>query len=169
MTRKISVISLLVASALFAMTSERASAQGTSAPSTTPVPHVSPSPPPPPPKTIVPTSALLPTDSSVALCKNGTWIYNPGNAAECAQRGGLLVAMPKRAAAPQVMAAAAVVSASVIAPARVALAPPTTATMQCKDGTFLYGAPSADRCANNGGLAAIFSHPTPAPARPARP
>ena len=167
MTRKISVISLLVASALFAMTSERASAQATSAPSTTPIPHVSPSP--PPPKTIIPTSALLPTDSSVALCKNGTWIYNPGTAAECAQRGGLLVAMPKRTATLQVMAAAAVVSASVIAPARVALAPPATATMQCKDGTFLYGAPSADRCTNNGGLAAIFTHPTPAPARPSRP
>ena len=168
MTRKISVISFVAVSALFAVTAERASAQG-SPNITTPVPHIAPSPPPTPPKIIVPTSALPPTDSSVALCKNGTWIYAPGVATDCAQRGGLLVAMSRRAAPPQIVSAVATAKASVIAPARVASAPPATSTMQCKDGTFLYGAPSADRCANNGGLAAIFARPIPPPARPSRP
>ena len=125
--------------------------------------------PPTPPKNTTPSSAMPPSDSAVALCKNGTWIYGSGSPADCTQRGGLLVAMPKRAAPPSVTAVASMASAAVIAPAKVAAAPPATATMQCKDGTFLYGAPSADRCTNNGGLAAIFTRPTPPPARPARP
>lgn len=28
--------------------------------------------------------------------------------------------------------------------------------MRCKDGSYLSGAPSADRCANNGGVASVF-------------
>ena len=169
MTRKSAVLGFAAAAVLIACTSRSAVAQGNSNSSTAPAPHVDPSPPPPPPKSLTPASALAPTDSSVALCKNGTWIYAPGAITDCAQRGGLQVAMPPRAKPPQVVAAAIAAQASVIAPARVATAPPATSTMQCKDGTFLYGAPSADRCANNGGLAAIFARPTPPPARPTRP
>ena len=165
MTRYSSVLVLTAVAMLIAFTAGNAGAQG----SAVPTPHVAPSPPPTPPKTIVPSSALPPTDSSVALCNNGTWIYIPGVATDCAQRAGLRVAMPRRAPTPQIVAAATAAQASVVAPARVALTPPATSTMQCKDGTFLYGAPSADRCANNGGLAAIFARPTPPPARPTRP
>ena len=162
MTKLTSVFGILAAVTAIALTTQRASAQGT------PLAPVIVNPP-TAPKDITPSSALLPSDSAVALCKNGTWIYGSGSPADCIQRGGLLVAMPKRTTPPSALAAAAAVSASVIAPSRVALAPPATATMQCKDGTFLYDAPSADRCVNNGGLAAIFTRPTPAPARPTRP
>ncbi len=162
MTNLTSVFGILSAVTAIALTTQRAGAQAT------PLAPVIVSPP-TAPKNITPLSALPPSDSAVALCKNGTWIYGSGSPADCIQRGGLWVAMPKRATPPSALAAAVTVTASVIAPARVALAPPPTATMQCKDGTFLYGAPSADRCANNGGLAAIFTHPTPAPARPTRP
>ena len=163
MTKMTNMFAIVVAATAIALTAQRAGAQGT--PPLAPV-IVSP---PTAPKNITPSSALPPSDSAVALCKNGTWIYGSGSAADCTQRGGLLVAIPKRVAPPSVNAAASAVSASVIAPARVATAPPATSTMQCKDGTFLYGAPSADRCANNGGLAAIFARPTPPAARPARP
>jgi hypothetical protein len=40
--------------------------------------------------------------------------------------------------------------------------------MQCKDGTFLYGTPSADRCTSNGGVAVIFPRPAPAPQAPTK-
>ena len=162
MTKMTTVFGIVAAATSIALTAQRAGAQGI------PLAPVIVSPP-TPPKNITPSSALPPSDSAVALCKNGTWIYGSGSPADCTQRGGLLVAMPKRAIPPSAIAAAAAVQASVIAPARVALAPPASATMQCKDGTFLYGAASADRCTNNGGLAAIFTHPTPAPARPSRP
>ena len=162
MTKMSTVFGIVVAATSIALTAQRSGAQATPlAPAI-----VSP---PIPPKNITPSSAMPPSDSAVALCKNGTWIYGSGSPADCTQRGGLLVAMPKRVTPPSALAAASTINAAVIAPARVALIPPATATMQCKDGTFLYGAPSADRCANNGGLAAIFTHPTPAPARPSRP
>ena len=162
MTKLTSIFGILAAVTAIALATQRVSAQGTPlAPAIVNPPTA--------PKDITPSSALPPSDSAVALCKNGTWIYGSGSSADCIQRGGLLVAMPKRTTPPSALAAAAAVSANVIAPARVGLAPPPTATMQCKDGTFLYGAPSADRCAINGGLAAIFTHPTPAPARPTRP
>jgi hypothetical protein len=46
--------------------------------------------------------------------------------------------------------------------------PPAGATMRCKDGTWLFGAPSAARCDRNGGLATILpvrAAPPPAPPR----
>ena len=168
MTRKSAVLGFATAAVLIACTSRSASAQANSSSSSAPVPHIDPIPPPTPPKNLTPASALPPTDSSIALCKNGTWIYVPGTIADCAQRGGLQVALPPRARVPQVAIAAAA-QAIVIAPAKVASAPPATATMQCKDGTFVYGTPSDDRCSANGGVAALFPHPTPPPARPTRP
>lgn len=46
--------------------------------------------------------------------------------------------------------------------------PPAGATMRCKDGTWLSGAPSAARCDRNGGLATILpvrAAPPPPPPR----
>ena len=170
MTRKTTVIGLAAVAALIALSTERASAQAAAATPAAPVPHVAPSPPPTPPKVVVPASALPPSDSAVALCKNGSWIYNPGTAADCAQRGGLQVAMPKRAAAAPLTAAAATMRASIIAPAKLVVAPPTDATMQCKDGTYLSGPPSAGRCAALGGVAALFPVAAkPVPVAPRRP
>lgn len=37
-------------------------------------------------------------------------------------------------------------------------------TMRCKDGTWLAGTPTADRCSNNGGLAMVMMAPPAAPA-----
>ncbi len=47
-------------------------------------------------------------------------------------------------------------------------APPAGATMRCKDGTYLGGAPSDAACAGHGGLAAALPAPRQAPAGPAR-
>jgi hypothetical protein len=62
--------------------------------------------------------------------------------------------------APLTTAARIAAADRTVAPARTA---PIGATMQCKDGTYLTGAPSAGRCSNNGGIAAIY------PAQPAAP
>jgi len=43
-------------------------------------------------------------------------------------------------------------------------APPAGTTMRCKDGSYLSGAPSADRCSGNGGVAAVFPAPRTLPA-----
>jgi hypothetical protein len=62
----------------------------------------------------------------------------------------------------KVAAAAPAISANVVAAAR-----PVGATMRCKDGTYLTGAVSADRCASNGGVAVTFPVvAAPAPPRP---
>jgi outer membrane lipoprotein-sorting protein len=126
----------------------------------------------PPPKPAAPVAAVAPADSAVALCNNGTWVYVPGTSADCVQRGGLKVAMPPKPVSPAVVAAAAARAEALksAAASKVVTAPPANATMQCKDGTYLFGPPSDARCANNGGVAATFAHPAPAPApAPVRP
>lgn len=45
--------------------------------------------------------------------------------------------------------------------------PPLGATMRCKDGTWLSGTPSAERCDRNRGLAVILPVRAPAPPPPA--
>jgi hypothetical protein len=119
--------------------------------------------PPAPPKTITPASALPPKDSAVALCNNGTFVMLPGTPADCASRGGLRVAMPPRAG-PVVRRAT---TSQSVRPSLVEQGPPAGATMRCKDGTYLTGTPAADRCANNGGVAAIIPARAPASAQPA--
>lgn len=62
------------------------------------------------------------------------------------------------------------VRAAEVAPVVVpqSLTPPAGATMRCKDGTWLFGAPSAARCDRNGGLATILpvrAAPPPPPPR----
>lgn len=167
MTSKTTIIGI-AAAALFALTTERASAQGASAPPTAPAPHVSPSPPPVAQTVIVPASALPPTDSAVALCNNGTFVKEPGTVADCASRGGLRVAMPPRVKAPTLAPAPALAPSFSLRPAIADQAPPVGATMRCKDGTYLSGTASANRCANNGGLAAILPPLPPVPPTPAK-
>jgi hypothetical protein len=117
-----------------------------------------------PPAPIAASPAPIPPDGAVALCVDNTFVKDPGTVADCAKHGGLKVAMPSHAktvarkANPTLAAGAAAVSH----------APPAGATMHCKDGTFLTGTPSKDRCANNGGLAAILPAPTQTPSVPAR-
>ena len=47
-------------------------------------------------------------------------------------------------------------------------APPSGATMRCKDGSYLTGRPSADRCDGNAGVAVIFPAAPVSPPTPAR-
>ena len=125
-----------------------------------------PTPPAPtPPKVVVPASVLPPNDSAVALCNNGTFVMKPRTVADCANRGGLKIALAQKGVTAPTRRVAASQS---VRPAVVAQAPPAGATMHCKDGTYLTGTPNKDRCANNGGLAAILPSTPPAPAAPAR-
>ncbi|CAN5864153.1 hypothetical protein BH11GEM1_BH11GEM1_20500 [soil metagenome] len=64
------------------------------------------------------------------------------------------------------IAASAVTPAQRIASA--AAAPPAGATMRCKDGTFLTGAPSEQRCDGNGGVSVTFPAAAPTPQPPVR-
>ena len=164
-----------VTAAAIALHAAQALAQGASPPPPPPritpvtaaAPVVAPAPllvagartPPPPPKVVVPASALPPSDSAVALCNNGTFVMEPGTPADCASRGGLRVAMARRGKPPVLRAS----PSTAVRAALVEQAPPAGATMRCKDGTYLSGTASADRCANNGGLAAVL------PVRPAVP
>lgn len=175
MTGKATLIGIAVAAALIASNTKQVSAQvappppraASSNPATPPTLLTLPAPatPPTPPKVVVPASAMPPKDSAVALCNNGTFVMLPGTVADCASRGGLRVAMPPRRKAP---AREAALSLSV-RPAIVEQGPPTGATMRCRDGIYLSGTASADRCANNGGLAAILPAKPPAPNAPATP
>lgn len=157
------LLRLATAAIVIALGAPRLGAQTAGPP---PAPPAPPSPPPAGPKLVVPASAMVPADSAVALCNNGTWIYAPGAPTDCAQRGGLRVAMPPRPTPPAVATARA---ALVAAPAATPTAPPAGATGQCKDGTFLFGTPTADSCTGKGGVAATFSRPAPPPPRPPRP
>ena len=125
-----------------------------------------------PPDSLIRVSAVdnnAPPTNAVALCSDGTFVVAPNDATPCTPRGGIRALFPSRVLPKPPVPTADDSRRATVSMGRVATAPPASATMQCKDGTFLYGAPSADRCTNNGGLAAIFTHPTPAPARPTRP
>jgi hypothetical protein len=114
-----------------------------------------------PPAPLAANPAPIPSDSAVALCMDNTFVKDPGTVTDCAKHGGLRVAMPphsktvKRKTTPAFSVNAVAVSQT-----------PAGSTMRCKDGTYLSGTASADRCAKNGGVAAIFSAQAPAPAPP---
>ena len=133
-----------------------------------PAPRPVVTPPPAPAAAIV---ALTPPDSAVALCMDGTWIKEPRTVADCTARGGLRVAMPPKAEPIPAPVAASAASRNIIAAQRATLNAgiPAGATMQCKDGTFLFGAPAESRCAQNGGVAAILPTNPPAPPSAKRP
>lgn len=67
---------------------------------------------------------------------------------------------------PSPIAASAITPAQRIASADPA--PPPGATMRCKDGTFLTGVASEQRCAGNGGLGVSFPAPVETPRPPLR-
>lgn len=117
-------------------------------------------------------AAAQPPANAVARCADGSYV---AAADACGSRGGLLVLLPASGsrAAPQrpvPTAAGARPAAAAAQPAAVATAaPPPGATMRCKDGTYLTGEADANRCASNGGLAAILPAPRVDPAGPPQP
>ena len=195
MTPKTTIIGVAAAFALVSLNPARATAQGAppppprvapSTPSTTPaanptpaakilVPASAPIPPAPatPPKIVTPASAQPPSDSAVALCMNGTFVKLPGTPADCASRGGLRVAMPRRGKAPpapgtpEALAAVAARSSSVRT-VNASVAPPVGATARCKDASFVTIVPSPTMCDGHGGVSAMFPAAKPAPAAPTR-
>ena len=150
--------------ALFVMITAPSAARAQGAPAPRPVIT-------PPPPSAEAVAAPTPPDSAVALCMDGTWIKEPRTVADCTARGGLRVAMPPRLAPPPAPVAASAASRNIIAAQSATLNAgiPTGATMHCKDGTYLFGAPAESRCASNGGVAAILPVAPPPPPPPRRP
>ncbi len=113
-------------------------------------------------------AAPAPPANAVALCKDGTYIVSPADASACAGHRGLQAAMPQRAAPPSAAARVAVQPAAVRGAASAANTPPPAgATMRCKDGTYLSGAPSGGACAAHAGLAMVMPAPRTPPPAPA--
>jgi len=145
------------------------------APSATPQPSVTPLLPPPrasalPPDSVRQAAAagpVVPPAGAVARCRDGTFIVAPSDASACSTHRGVGVVFPQRSAPPR-PAARPVPVAQVAAPSD---APPSGATMRCKDGTWLAGAPAEGRCEGHGGTAVVLPAPRPAPPtpRPRRP
>jgi len=125
-----------------------------------------------PPDSVRPAAAAAraePPANAVAQCKDGTFVVPPNDASACASHRGLLVLMPQRAAPPaRAVAARMPVSAPAAARAAAPSAAPAPegATMRCKDGTYLTGAPSEGRCDAYGGVAAVLPAPRTAPPPP---
>jgi hypothetical protein len=116
---------------------------------------------------VVPT---VPPPDAVAHCADGTYVTAPADPATCSQHGGLKAAFLRASTPPRPGAASAAnapvsaqISRSVV---RTPDAAPAGATMRCKDGTWLTGARSADRCANNGGVATIVTAQQAPPPQP---
>lgn len=126
-----------------------------------------------PPDSVRPAPAVAPAAppaNAVAQCRDGTFVVAPSDPSACAAHRGLLVRMPEvRTPVPPPARAAAPVAAARAATPEVA--PPAGATMRCKDGTYLTGAPAAGRCDSYGGLAVVLppARETPPPPLPRRP
>ncbi len=106
----------------------------------------------------------VPPANAVALCRDGTYLVPPATVAGCTSHGGLQVAMTQRAAPPAPGSRVAAVPVAARAPMNEP--PPAGATMRCKDGTYLSGAPNASACATHNGLAVVLPAPRPAPPAP---
>lgn len=106
--------------------------------------------------------------NAVAQCGDGTFILAPATAAGCAPHRGVRVILPpsRTPPPPVTRVTAAPVPLRAATPAQAA--PAAGATMRCKDGTYLGGAPSETACGGHGGLAAALVAPRAAPAGPAR-
>ena len=117
----------------------------------------------PPPADANPSPILTPPDGAVALCKDGTWIREPGVVDDCAKFGGLGIATPPRPKPPEVVRTAPrQIRAVVVDPT-----PPANATGRCRDGTYLYGPIADTSCSDHDGLAVRFpGHSTPPRPRP---
>jgi len=119
-----------------------------------------------PPDSVRPAAATVRARpaNAIAQCGDGTFVVPPQDASACRGREGVLTVMPQgRTPPPRPTAAAALVAAPLVDPTA---PPPDGATMRCKDGTYLFGAPSAGRCGANGGVAAELPAPRTAPAAP---
>lgn len=127
-----------------------------------------------PPDSVRPAPAAAPAEppaNAVAQCRDGTFVVPPNDASACVSHRGLVVAFPQRTPpeAPSATRSVAPVAASRVAAPDAA--PPAGATMRCKDGTYLTGAPAAGRCDAYGGLAVVLppareAPPPPLPRRP---
>ena len=98
--------------------------------------------------------AIAPPAGAVALCADGAYIVVPAAPSECAAKGGLRVVFPHRVSPPP--NASLNPLRSTMSLQTVPDTPPAGATMRCKDGTYLSGAPLADRCSASGGVAVVF-------------
>ena len=99
---------------------------------------------------------VLPSEppvDAVALCGDGTWVIAPADPSACASRGNakILFTPTTRQAPPLAVARSIVSQQTPFTNVR-----PDGATMQCKDGTYLFGAPSDERCRQNGGVGVTF-------------
>jgi hypothetical protein len=124
-----------------------------------------------PPDSVRPAPAAAPAEppaNAVAQCRDGTFVVPPNDASTCASHRGVIVILPQRGTPRPPVAARVPVSAP--AAARAAAPPeaavPAGATMRCKDGTYLTGAPAAGRCDAYGGVAAVLPAPRTAPPPP---
>jgi hypothetical protein len=127
-------------------------------------------PPPPRPAPLVPASQRTPTPAlslkpapDVGLARPSSVHPDSARAArQRAQSAAIAAAAPAaRLASPprRTPTPAATTSAKTV---NTADTRPIGATMRCKDGTYLTGAPSADRCSGNGGVAVTYSPQSPA-------
>jgi len=125
-----------------------------------------------PPDSVRPKAApavKAPPANATAQCGDGSFMVAPNGPSGCSAHGGMRVVMAHPAPAPATppnrtaaVRAPAVPAASASAPAG--------ATMRCKDGTYLTGAPAESRCTGHGGVGAMFETRGPAPGpKPRRP
>ena len=169
----------MIASAMFAAGAHIALAQSTPTPPAAPQPQTlkapPSSPPPPRPAAILPASQRTPTAPlSLKAAPNAALVRAaaPNVRTDSARVASTRTSTAAIAAAapaarvenpPRRAKTAAALSATINA----AEARPIGATMRCKDGTYLTGTVSGDRCASNGGVAVTYpATTTPAPPRP---
>ena len=137
-----------------------ASAQAPSPTPAPPAPAVAPPPPPPASASdAVPMGAL-------ARCRDGSYVLAEPVESSCADRGGLLVRLPRRepVSAP-LRAGPAPIRSIQAAPAE----RPANATAQCRDGSYVTTPPNGSTCGAHGGVAAILPEPRRAPPAPPAP
>jgi hypothetical protein len=128
-------------------------------------------PPPPRPAPLIPASQRTPTPpiSLKAAPAGGASVasHRPDSTRGVAPAMSVAPAAPAaRVAAPprtRPVAAASTISMNVIPATQ---GPPAGATMRCKDGTYLTGAPSAARCVGNGGVAMTYPAQAASPPAP---
>lgn len=122
----------------------------------------------PPPDSVRPAAARMAAAApanAVAMCADGSFIVLPGTPADCASHRGLRAAFAQRTPPPAVPPRAAPAPLAAVAAVPVS-APPAGATMHCKDGTYLFGAPAPGRCDANGGLTGMLPATRSAPPPP---
>lgn len=113
---------------------------------------------------------VVPPANAVALCNDQSFILAPAAPSACATRGGLKVTLPAYRAVPTPEAVRPAPKGPTAAtPALVSDTPPAGATMRCRDGSWLSGAPAPGRCDGNGGTAAILPVAPPIPPAPRPP